>query len=127
LERFKFDAPRHEMRYTGKWRPIMPNLTASIPHQLPRAEVKRRIQDELGKLRQQHGALLQGVQETWHGDTMTFAVTTLGQSVSGSVEVQDQAVQIAIELPWMLAMLAGTVKQRIEQQGRQLLLPRKTS
>src|ERR1043166_5079778 len=33
----------------------MSNLTASIPHQLTRAEAKRRIQDQVGTLRSQHG------------------------------------------------------------------------
>lgn len=99
----------------------MPNLTASIPHQLTRAEAKRRIQDQIGVLRRQQGALLANIQETWKGDAMDFSLHAMGQSISGHLAVDDQMVHLDVALPWLLAMLAGAVKQRIEQQGRLLL------
>ena len=99
----------------------MPNLTASIPHQLGRAEAKRRIQDGLAQARQQHAALLGAVQETWTGDRLAFSVSAMGQTVTGHLDVDDQAVHVDVVLPLFLAMLSGTVKQAIEQQGRRLL------
>ena len=102
----------------------MPNLTASIPHQLSRAEVKRRIQEQIALARTEHAAVLGAVRETWTGDTLDFSVGVLGQSVSGKVEITDQAVNVEIALPWLLAMLAGNVQQKIEQQGRKLLAAR---
>ncbi len=104
----------------------MPNLTVSIPHQLSRAEAKRRIQDELGKLRHQQATLLGNLQESWTGDTMSFTIALLGQSISGHVAVKDQSVDIDVEFPWLVAQLAGALKQSIEQQGRRLLAGPKT-
>jgi hypothetical protein len=72
-------------------------------------------------VRQQHGALLTNLQETWTGDTMTFSLAAMGQSISGHLTVDDQAVHLTVALPWLLRMLAGTLKPRIEQQGRLLL------
>ena len=72
----------------------MQNLTASIPHQMTRAEVKRRIQEQVGQLRQQSGALLGNLQESWAGDRMTFSVTAMGQTISGHLDVEDRAVQV---------------------------------
>jgi hypothetical protein len=99
----------------------MPDLTASIPHRLTRAEAKRRIQDQIGIVRQQHGAMLTNLQETWTGDAMAFSLTAMGHSISGRLTVDDQAVHLTVALPWLLGMLAETVKPRIERQGRHLL------
>src|ERR1700723_2345724 len=52
---------------------VMPNLTASIPHQMARVDAKRRIQDQVGMLRQQHGSMFSELKETWAGDRMDFA------------------------------------------------------
>ena|ERR1043166_8397470 len=99
----------------------MSNLTASIPHQLTRAGAKRRIQDQVGTLRHQHGSMFSELKETWNGDRMEFAATAMGQAVSGHLTVEDHAVQVEVALPWLLTMLAGAVKQGIEQQVKHVL------
>src|SRR5436190_2955305 len=106
----------------------MPNLTASIPHQLTRADAKRRIQDQVGTLRQQHGSMFSELKETWTGDRMDFSATAMGQSISGHLMVEDHTVQVEVVLPWLLRLLAGTVKQGIEQQVKHVLaLPAPTA
>lgn len=99
----------------------MPDMTATIPHQLTRAEAKRRIQDQMGVMRQQYGSVLTNLHETWTGDTMAFSLTAMGEAISGRLAVDDQAVHLTVALPWILRMLAETVKPAIEQQGRLLL------
>lgn len=104
----------------------MPDITIAIPHQLSRDEAKRRIQDRLGEVRKQQGALLANLKDTWTGDQMAFSLDTMGQSISGNLLVDDRTVHVTIALPWLLAMLAKTLKPMIEQQGR-LLLTQETS
>lgn len=99
----------------------MPNLTISIPHQLGRAEARRRIGEQAAQLQSQHGGMLERVEQRWEGDTLHFLVAAVGQSVSGTAHVTEQTVNLDIALPWMLSLLAGTVKKQIEQQGRNLL------
>jgi putative polyhydroxyalkanoate system protein len=99
----------------------MPDITVTIPHQLTRAEAKRRIQEGLGQARHQLGSLLGTIQERWEGDNLDVKITAAGQVITGRAMVNDQDVYVTIALPWMLAMLAGTVRRGIEQQGRQLL------
>ena len=99
----------------------MSNLTITIPHQLGREEAKRRIREQASQLLGQEGGLLQRVEQRWEGDTLHFLVAAVGQSVSGTAQFTDQNVQLDIALPWMLALLAGTMKKQIEQQGRKLL------
>lgn len=99
----------------------MPNLTISIPHQLGRAEAKRRIAEQASHLQSQHSGLFERVEQRWDGDTLHFLVAAVGQSVSGTALITEQSVNLDIALPWLLSMLAGTVKKQIEQQGRNLL------
>jgi putative polyhydroxyalkanoate system protein len=99
----------------------MQKLTASIPHGLTREEARRRIQNEIANVRQQHGHLVHNLKETWTGDRLDFSLSAVGQSIRGNLVVGDQAVDIAVELPWLLAMLAGPVKKRVEQEGHLLL------
>jgi putative polyhydroxyalkanoate system protein len=105
----------------GRETPQMPNLTASIPHQLTRAEAKRRIQEQVGTLRRQHGTMFTDLKESWTGDRMNFSAAAMGQTISGHLTVNDQAVNVDIALPWILSMLAGAVKQRIAQQVKHVL------
>jgi putative polyhydroxyalkanoate system protein len=99
----------------------MQTLTASIPHRLTREEARRRIESEIATLRQQHGHLLHSLHESWTGDRLDFSMSALGQSIRGNLVVSDHAVNIEVELPWLLAMLAGPVKKRVEQEGQLLL------
>jgi hypothetical protein len=100
---------------------IMPNLTASIPHQLGRAEAKRRIQEEVGNLRTHQGALVTHVEEKWTGDKLDFSLVAMGQTISGHLLVEDKMIHLDVALPWLLYMLAAPIRQQIEQRGQHLL------
>ena len=44
-----------------------------------------------------------------------------GQTISGTAEVLADSVQLAINLPGLLGMIAGKLRGKIEDQGRLLL------
>jgi hypothetical protein len=62
--------------------------------------------------------------ERWDGDRLTFSVTAMGQTVAGVVNVLDTSVAMEIELPGVLGMIAGALKDRLQKAG-QLLLTKK--
>jgi putative polyhydroxyalkanoic acid system protein len=99
----------------------MPDMTASIPHQLTRSEAKQRIQDQIALVRQRHGGVVTSLQETWTGDRLQFSANAAGQSLSGHLTVDDQMVHLTVHLPWFLSILAGSIRHRLEAEGRQLL------
>ena len=99
----------------------MPNLTITIPHQLGRTEAKRRIQEQANQIEREHAGKFEHFEQRWDGDTLHFQVGAVGQSVSGSALFTEQDVRLDVALPWMLSLLAGTVKQQIEKRGRDLL------
>ena len=98
----------------------MPSLSLSIPHQLSRADARRKTEELVAQFQQQ-AAGLGHVQEHWNGDTMDFTVVFMGMPVTGQAQVEDRAVRMEVEMPWLLAKLAGSFQQTLEHQGRQLL------
>ncbi len=65
-----------------------------------------------------------GPQRALDGDRLIFSVAALGQTVSGVIDVLDAAVVMEIELPGVLRVIAGGLKERLQKVG-QLLLTRK--
>lgn len=99
-------------------------LSVRIPHQLGRAEARRRIQTGFANLLRQLPGAGGSYSEHWDGDKLTFSVSGMGQAVSGVVDVLDAEVAIDLQLAGLLGMLAGGLKGRLQQAG-QLLLTKK--
>ena len=99
-------------------------ITISIPHQLGRAEARRRIEAGFAKIIRQFPGGGGACSERWDGDRLTFSLGVMGQTVAGVVDVLDAAVTMEIELPGVLGMIASGVKGRLQKVG-QLLLTKK--
>jgi hypothetical protein len=100
-------------------------ITVSIPHQLGRAEARRRIETGFGKM---VGALPGGTgtaSQRWDGDRLVFSVAALAQTITGVVDVGDTAVTMEIQLPGVLGLIAGSLRDRLRKAGQVLLLPKK--
>ena len=100
---------------------MAPPVTVSIPHQLGRAEARRRIEAGFSKIVQ----LLPGgggaCSERWDGDRLTFGLVAMGQTVNGVVDVGDAVVTMVIELPGVLSLIASGLKDRLQKVGQLLL------
>ena len=97
-------------------------ITVSIPHQLGRAEARRRIETGFGKITHLLPGGVGGTcTERWDGDRLVFSVATMGQTVAGVITVLDAAVTMEIELPGVLGLIAGGLKERLQKVGRLLL------
>ena len=99
-------------------------ISISIPHQLGRAEARRRIETGFAKIVGQLPGGAGTCSERWDGDRLTFSVGGLGQTVSGVVTVLDATVTMELELPGVLGLIASGLKGRLQKAG-QLLLTRK--
>jgi hypothetical protein len=101
----------------------MQNLTATIPHRLSRREVKRRVDEQIAQLHQHHGSFFTDPQTNWVHDTLIFSFRALGQAISGHLDVDDHAVHLTVELPWLMRFFAGPIQHQIEQTARKALAP----
>ncbi len=99
-------------------------ISITIPHQLGRAEARRRIESGFATLVRQLPGAGGTSNERWDGDRLTFSVSGLGQTVSGVVDVLDASVRMELELPGVLGLVASGLKERLQKAG-QLLLTRK--
>lgn len=96
-------------------------LVVSIPHQLGRAEAKRRLETGIGQIRHMFGDKLTALEDRWNGDHLDFHVKALGQAVSGGLDVKETHVDLEVHLPWVLAVFAHKAKSLIEKQGTLML------
>ena len=95
-------------------------LTVSIPHQLGRAEARRRI--ETGFAKALRGLPGSGqCSERWEGDRLVFSVAALAQTITGVVDVGDAAVTMELHLPGVLGLIASGFRSRLQKAGQLLL------
>ena len=102
------------------WRMPTP-LTVTLPHQLGRAEARRRIETGFAQIAHALPGSGGTFKQDWDGDRLTFGVAAMGQAVNGVIEVGDAAVTMVIELPGVLGFIANTLKDRLQKAGQLLL------
>lgn len=96
-------------------------ISINIPHQLGRAEARRRIQTGFANIILQLPGSGSNCIERWDGDRLTFSIKGLGQSVSGVVDVLDAAVRMEIEMTGVLGLIASGLKGQLQKAGQLLL------
>lgn len=79
------------------------NITRS--HTLGKAEAKTRANQVLDRMKSQ------GIEGTWNGDV--FNIT---KPAKGTFTVSDTQVVVAIDLPFLMKALKGTIEGRINQE-----------
>ena len=99
-------------------------ITVTIPHQLGRAEARKRIDEGFADLSRHLGGSAGALDKRWDGDRLNFSLTSLGQSITGHVAVADAAVTVEVLLPGFLAMIAGKVQGTLQKEGQLLLSKR---
>ena len=101
-----------------------PPITVHLPHQLGRAEARRRIDEGFGKIVHVLPGSGGRCTQRWDGDRLTFGLVAMGQTISGVIDVRDADVMMEIQLPGVLGVIANGIKRQLQKVG-QLLLTRK--
>ncbi len=95
-------------------------VKVDIPHRLGREAAKARLGGGIGKL----AGMIPGAAATahhWEGDTLHFTVSALGQTIASKCEVFDNHVHAEVDLPPMLALFAGKVRDKLMNVAPKLL------
>jgi hypothetical protein len=95
-------------------------IKVDIPHKLGREVAKTRMAGGVGKL----ADMVPGggtVQHRWDGDTLHFTLNAMGQTIASKVEVFDAHVHAEVDLPPMLMLFAGKVRDKLLQVAPKLL------
>lgn len=96
-------------------------ITITIPHELGRAEARRRIDEGFGRMTHQLGGAAGALEKSWEGDRLRFSLQAMGQAISGFVDIAETSVRLEVLLPNLLAMIAGKLKGRLQKEGQVLL------
>jgi putative polyhydroxyalkanoate system protein len=96
-------------------------MQITIPHKFTKAEAKERVMLALREARAKIDDQATIDKEEWVGDTLNFAITVQGQSISGTFEVRDHDFNLDAKLPMMLRMFEGRIKSAIEEQAQGML------
>lgn len=96
-------------------------MQITIPHTFTKDEALARIKAALSEARTKLNGQATIEKEEWQGDTLSFAFTVQGQSISGTFQVRDHDFDLDAKLPLMLRMFEGKIKKAIEEQAQGLL------
>ncbi len=97
-------------------------LVVMIPHQLGRAEARRRLETGLGSAQELLGkAGIRMAEATWQGDQLNFLVGAMNQNVDGQIDVDEDSVRVEVRMPMLLSLFAGKVRALIDSNGTKLL------
>jgi hypothetical protein len=109
------------MQHAGYDTAMARTITISFPHELGEEEAKRRIVAGIADARSKYPEAMKSATETWVGNELSFRAIALGKTVSGRIDVQPKTVTISVDLPFVLGLLAGKIRPRIEAEGRKML------
>lgn len=100
-------------------------LTFTIPHQLGRAEARRRIETGLPKL-ERHIPGGGTVNADWTGDDhLDMTIAAMGQKVGVQLDVEEAAIRATVAVPLMLSMMAGPISEFVRTSAEKMLAPPK--
>jgi hypothetical protein len=99
----------------------MPVLNISIPHFLPKEEAIFRMKRLIGDLRIRFSEEIQDGRETWQANKAHFDLTVRGMHFSGTMEVLEHEVLIALEHPPEAAPLMSHLEAHFRNMAETIL------
>lgn len=96
-------------------------ITVTVPHDLGVETAKKRLAERIEALRREYVDKIAQSEVSWAGDVATIRVAALGQTATATMTVLPDMVRIEVQLPWLLAKLAGTVQGFISQNAKDVL------
>jgi putative polyhydroxyalkanoate system protein len=90
----------------------MATIDITRAHSLPLEDAKKKAEDLARGMAERFG-----IGWKWDGDAIRFDATSgAAKGTKGEVSVTDKAVRVAIDLPFMLRMLKGTIETKVNEK-----------
>lgn len=99
----------------------MPKLNMTVSHQLPQDEALRRIKSLLREVKTQFADKISNLNEQWDGNAGRFSFSAIGFSISGTLTVRDDEVELSGNLPFAAMFFKGTIESTIREKAEALL------
>lgn len=99
-------------------------MRVTLPHDLPKEEVRRRMRAHAGEIADFFPAGLAKVTTGWpNEDRMDITAEVMGYTIPGGVDVREDAVVIEMDLPLILGLMKGPLEAAVKKEGGRLLAP----
>ena len=95
-------------------------IEVDLPHKLGRDEARRRIANNIHRLREHIPGGAQ-VQTGWAGDQLNLDVQAMGQEVAATIDVEETKVHLKVLLPGVLGIFGGVIQAALQKKGDLLL------
>ena len=99
----------------------MPKFNLEIPHQLSADEARDRLQRFTEALESKFQDQVDGLEQTWNGDSLNFGFKTFGIKIQGDIHLQEEKLVLDGELPFSAMMFKGKIESEIRQQLERLV------
>lgn len=95
----------------------MKPIEVRIPHGLDKAEVRRRLDRAVVKARDEYADHVGDIEAAWQGDDrLDVSFTVMGMEIGSDLEILDQEILVRLELPGMVGMFAGRIREGISER-----------
>jgi putative polyhydroxyalkanoate system protein len=95
----------------------MATIDITKPHALSKDDAKKKAEELARSMAEKFG-----IDWRWEGDTIRFeAAGGAAKGTKGEVAVTESAVRVAIDLPFMLKMMKGTIESKVNEKLAQIL------
>lgn len=99
-------------------------MRVSLPHDLSKEEVRRRMHAHADEISGFFPPGLAKVTTAWPSeDRMDITAEVMGMSIPGGVDVREGEVVISMDLPLLLGVMKGPLEAAVKKEGGRLLAP----
>jgi putative polyhydroxyalkanoate system protein len=99
----------------------MPQFSVQVPHTLPQAEARERLNRFVDVLRAKFQDSVNDLQQNWDGDTLRFSFKTFGIVLKGGITVDEKKLDVTGDLPFTAMMFRGKIESSIREQLERLV------
>jgi hypothetical protein len=99
----------------------VPKFNLEVPHKLSADEAKSRLERFVDMLKSQHGDKVSDLEQSWAGNTLSFAFKTFGFKVAGAIESLENKLAVSGDIPIAAMMFKGKIESEIRQQLGRLM------
>jgi hypothetical protein len=92
-------------------------LEVKLPHELSQAEVRARIDQAVGKARNDYSDQVSDLRATWvSDDRLELGLTVMSMPLDAEVENLPRELVVRVGLPAMASLFAGQIRAGIERR-----------
>lgn len=97
------------------------SIVVTIPHNLGAEAARKRVAEQLEKLRREYLDKVAHSEVEWSGERAVVRVSALGQKATAQIDVLNDALRIEVQLPWLLAALSNKVQDVLTSNAKDSL------